>query len=341
LDAALEAGGALLELLPAVDAERRQAADDRAAARRYDEQDVDPTNRRGLLGGAAGVALTVAALGPAPAAAREVDPALPSHWTALLALLGAADDAHGPRDVVGVAQRELRLIADHRAVARGELRDELMRVEARWAVHAAWLCEDSGDRGGRDVLLNHAIDLAREADHPDVTAWAHARQAQWSDPAQALRIAVTGMRTPRASPQARALCAMRAAHAHALLDDGPSAEQMLAQAEGLVGRESPPPPMSRDSPTDLHDVRCWAARCWAALAPGRGVTLYDRVLATWPREEARDGALFRARLALACAEAGELDRARAEGRRALRETRLAGSVSAERELRRLGAALAA
>jgi hypothetical protein len=74
-----------------------------------------------------------AALGSAPAVAREVDPELPAHWTALLALLGRHDAAHGPREVLTIVERELRVIAEHRGTARGELRAQLMRVEARWS----------------------------------------------------------------------------------------------------------------------------------------------------------------------------------------------------------------
>ena len=47
----------------------------------------------------------------------------------------------------------------------------------------------------------------------------------------------------------------------------------------------------------------------------------------------------RARLAIACARAGELDRARAEGRKALAIARQTKSVTATRELKRLGTAL--
>ena len=343
IDAALGAEGALMALLPAAIAERMLAADSRAAERqRYDQEDVEPINRRGLLDVAAGAALTVAALGPAPAAAREVDPALPAHWTALLALLGQQDDMDGPQAVLALARRELRLIAEHRAVARGELRVELARVETRWAVHAAWLCEDSGDRPGRHRLLDRAVALAREADHPDLIAWARARQAQWSDPPRAIRLADAALRTPRASPHTRAFCATRAAQAHARIGDEPVAERLLATAHELTRRESPPAPLSRNRPHDAeHDVSYWEARCWGALAPAKAIGLYEAVLRSWPRGEERDRGLHQVRLALACAGAGEIDRARAEGRKALTIARRTKSATAARELKRLGAALAA
>jgi hypothetical protein len=55
----------------------------------------------------------------------------------------------------------------------------------------------------------------------------------------------------------------------------------------------------------------------------------------------RDGGLHQARLGLACAAAGELDRAEAEGRKALAMQRATKSGIAARELRRLGQTLSA
>jgi hypothetical protein len=108
----------------------------------------------------------VAVLGTAaaPASAREVDAALPGHWELLLAIIGMHDAAHGPHEVLSTARRELRLIASHREIAHGDLRTALMRVEARWAVYAGWLCKDTGDARGRDALVERALCLGRDAD---------------------------------------------------------------------------------------------------------------------------------------------------------------------------------
>ena len=345
-DVELGADGALMQLLPAVIFEQAQHRSARAAARRGvdiqsdQEDDVDPINRRELAatGTAAVLGLGAAA---APASARHVDPALPGHWEHLLAIIGTHDAAHGPREVLGTARRELRLITEHRKVATGDLRSALMRVEARWAVHAGWLCEDTGDRRGRATLLEHALDLAREADHPDLMAWARARQAQWADLSSAIRIAETGLRTPRAGAHTRALCAVRAAHAHAHIGNANATERLLARAYDLAAKDSAAPPLSVSVPLAEHVVRCWEARCWAALSPARGVELYDGVLRDWPRGRTRDGGLYLARLARACADAGELDRARAEGRKAFAIARATRSTVAARELKQLTVTLSA
>ncbi|MGH2942909.1 MAG: helix-turn-helix domain-containing protein, partial [Solirubrobacteraceae bacterium] len=197
IDDALNAGGALVALQPAVSAEREAARQARAAARRGEavalaalrcalphgdagDDDVEPTTRLGLLEVGASVALGLPVLGGVPARAGEVDPGLVDHWTNLLNLLGQHNQAFGPRLVRDAVRHELRLIAEHRAAARGQLRVELMRVEACWCEFGSWLAHDCGDRRERDALLHRALHLAREAEYQDMVAWARARLAQWS-----------------------------------------------------------------------------------------------------------------------------------------------------------------
>jgi len=88
-------------------------------------------------------------------------------------------------------------------------------------------------------------------------------------------------------------------------------------------------------------VRATEARSWLWMQPRKAIPLYEDALRRWPRDQVRDGGLQQARLALACAGTGELDRARAEGRKALTIARRTKSATAARELRRLGATLAA
>lgn len=351
VDQALNAHGALEALLPAAMREHDHARRERAAARRAARsqpalrceahsdagEDVEPTSRRGLIGAgaAAAVGLSTAA---APATARKIDPELPDHWARLLDLLGRLDAAFGPHDVLATVRNELGIIAEHREIAGGGLRVAFMRVEAHWAIYAGWLCEDTGDRRGRDALAERALRLAREADDPDVMAWTRARQAQWTDPTRAVRLAESGMRTPRAGAHTRALCAVRAAHGHARIGDAQMTSRMLTKAQALLKQDSPPPPNTA-LPSTERLVRCWEARCWAALEPAKGAELYGSVLRDWPRGWTRDGGLYRARFALACAGAGERDRAEVEGRKALAIARATNSASAKRELRRLGRAL--
>jgi hypothetical protein len=68
------------------------------------------------------------------------------------------------------------------------------------------------------------------------------------------------------------------------------------------------------------------------MAPAKAVGLYEEALRDWPCDEVRDRGLHRSRLALACAQAGELDRAKAEGAQPRVMAKQTGSVAAAREL---------
>ncbi|MGI9099884.1 MAG: helix-turn-helix domain-containing protein [Solirubrobacteraceae bacterium] len=359
-DHALNAHGALLELLPAAVHERDTQRHERAAARRGDrdpslrceahsdagDEDVDPTNRRGLLGAGAGAAAALGLSGvAAPTQARQIDPDLPAHWTALLNLLDRHDAMFGPHDVLASVLRELHVIAEHRQIALGELRAELMRVEARWAEFAAFLSNDAGQRApSRTAWVDRAARLAQEAGDPDTLALARMRQCQWAmqelDGRRAVAYAEEALGVSGMSEQTRARCALRAAHGHALAGDAVACERHLADAYAALW--SGPAPAVPPGAVTPSLVRVSEARCFAWMQqPRKAIPLYEAALREWPRDQMRDGGLHQAGLARACAAVGERDRARAEGRKALAIARTTKSSVITRELKRLGAELRA
>jgi len=356
-DRALDAQGALLALLPAVvherDAQRRERAARRAArdlvplrcgAPNAGDEDVDPTNRRGLLGAGAGAAVALGLGATAvPTQARQIDPELPAHLARMLNVLGRHDMVCGPQDVLSAVRYELGLIIDHRQVARGRLRVDLMRIESRWSDLAAWLSEDTGQSRMRDAYTDHALWLAREADDPDLVAFARARRSEWAAMARnasAAALAEAALGVPGASAQTRAWGARQAALGYALAGDKAACERRLSDAYGFLEHtDSPVPPWAHEFRVTHSGALATEACCWLYLDPRKAISLYDRALRDWPRDEARDAGLHRARLALACAAAGEHDRAMDEGRTAYASARATGSNSAARELKRLAAEL--
>jgi transcriptional regulator with XRE-family HTH domain len=342
-DVALLADGALLALLRAAAYERARQSDERSVARRYaalthsevGDEDVD-TNRRGLLGAGAAAALGAAGVAAAPAAAREIDPELPAHYAQLLSVLGRHDAAFGPHEVLATVRRELSIIAANREVARGELRGKLLRIESRWTQFASWLSSDAGEGGRRGALANRALRLAREGADADMVAYVLMRLSHWSDdPRGATDLAKSGRRIA-ATDGVRALCAVKEARGHALGGNATACERALDAA------------VSCEAVTDVDYgglkvspgyMRAEEARCWLQLDPRRAIGLYEEALRQWPRDRPRGRSIQRARLALACAGAGEHDRAQAEGRTALAAARTTRSSIATRELRRLGQTL--
>jgi transcriptional regulator with XRE-family HTH domain len=353
-DRALVTGGRLMVLFPAALAERERQRLERAEARRAHkatslrcrpregEDEVKPVKRRDLLSTAA----TAAVVGlSAPAQARDVDPALVEHWGQLLNVLDSHDAMFGPRDVLNNAQRELGLIAEHRRVARGNLQASLQRVEARWAEFASWLARDVGSEGRRDRWAAHALRLARDSEYPDMTACVRLRQSQWAvaelDAHNAIRYAQAARQTPAISTEMQALSALRAAQAHALGGDADACQRGLADARQAIERIAPTEPMVARHELTIGYVAAAEARCWLWLDPGKAIALYEEALRAWPAHRTRSRAVHQARLARGCAANGELDRAAAEGHRALVVAQATRSVLVRNELAALDAALPA
>jgi hypothetical protein len=311
-------------------------------------EDVDPISRRSLLGAGVGAAFGLSAT-TAPAAARQVDPEVGRRWMELMQVLYRHDAVFGPHDVVDPVRHELDLIAAHRDVARGELHTDLLRVESRWALFASWLGHDTGDEHARDHWAERALRLAREAEYQDMVAWILLRQSQWAatreETQRAIRLAEAAARTRGTSPRMRGLCAVRQAHGHAFAGDAASCERSLAAAYGDLDRA----PNGDDDPCDELGSRdltapyvlAAEARCWLRLRPRKAIAMFEDALRVWPRDRSRGRGVHRARLALACAAAGEPDRAAAEGLQAVDVAHSTRSDVTMRELKRLDRQLAA
>jgi hypothetical protein len=127
-----------------------------------------------------------------------------------------------------------------------------------------------------------------------------------------------------------------------MADDTASCERRLALAYRLLDdNDSQAPPWAGEFRVTHTGALASEARCWLTSAPTKAIGLCEDALRAWPRADARDGGIVQARLALACATAGELDRARAEGAKALVRAKQTRSATAIRDLRRLNTALLA
>jgi len=306
-------------------------------------EDMDPLSRRSLLGAGAGAALSLGATtSPAPAAARDVDPELVEHWMQLMRLFELHDGVFGSRTVIDTVRHEQRQIARHRAVARGDLRATLLRVEARWSNFASWLYSEMGDREARDAAARRTLDLAHEADYPDAAAYTFQKRARWAimdnDPRCAVALAARALDVHHATTEVRALCTLAAAQASALAGSGPASADRLREAETLLyadhnGRDELGAVVGCEC--EPHYVAADTARCRLWLEPAAAVTAYENVLRGWPYKHLRDGAVEQSRFALACAAANEPERAAAEGMKALDIAQTTRSNLTLRELKRL------
>lgn len=307
-------------------------------------EDVEPLSRRSLLGAGAGIALDLVATTP-PTAVREIDPDIVSRWMRLLDVLIRHDKMCGPHDVLATVGHQIAMIAEYRQVARGELRTQLLREESRWAWFASWLAHDAGDARLCDYWADRAVRLARETDHQDMIAWMLTNRSQWAasheDPRQAVALAEAAARTRGVSTYLCALSALRVAHGHALAGDARSCERSIADAHRLLDRRD-----GSDGGLGGHAVTppyvmADEARCWLRLRPRTAIAMLEDALRLWPRESTRGRGIHQARLAVACANADEPERAAAAGIEALDVARSTRSNIVARQLKRLDDQLAA
>jgi len=378
-DLALEAGGSLLDMFEAVVCERAMQRQEQSVARQRSEgeipdaeydaltsalrltryagqqhpseagEDVD-LSRRSLLGAGVGAALGLDVT-TASALARPLDPGLAEYWTTLLRVLARHDAMFGPHDALGTVRHSLDLIAEHRRLACGELRTQLVSVESRWSWFAGALCNDSGDWRRRDVWTDRSLRLAQEAGDRDMVAWVLMWQSRWAamrpDAQTAILLADAAGRTFGISKRIRGLCALRAAHGHALANDAVSCERSLAEAHGLLDQTAQSEPLTLWEDLGRQDdgvspyVLATEARCWLPLRPAKAISMLEDVLQLWPQDRTRGRGIHHARLALACTATNEPDRAVAEGIKALNIARTTKSDVTVRELKRLDRQLAA
>ncbi|WDN55984.1 hypothetical protein [Streptomyces clavuligerus] len=241
-----------------------------------------------------------------------VNPGLAPHWSGLLGVLAAADNTTGPRLVHTTVTGELVVIRDYRTRASGPVRSALLRVESRWAEFAGWTADnlDDGDGG---PWLDHAFDLAREADDRPMEAYVLMRQAQRAAEhhrAQAaIDLATAALALDGTSDRDRALSAIRLAHGHALAGNTTACIGALEQARLLVERADA---TDTGDPTVIGHhcvpayVNAYAAYCQLVLRrPDRAVAILQPLLTGWPTAYRQDGHLARAWLAQALLDHGE------------------------------------
>jgi hypothetical protein len=301
-------------------------------------------------GGSPGAIGLTGSLAIQPAASGRLDPELVPHWLELKGILTDHDQMFGPHQVLAIAKRGLGIICRHRQGARGNLRTDLMRVESRWEMLVAWLYDDAG-RPEAAASMEHARALAIDADDQLMIAYVLVRQSERASRSgksqEAITLAQAAQRQRGMTPHVRALSALHEALGHARAGETAACQDDLETAHDLVGPQHHGAIDSGFEGLGRHyatrtTVLAGEARCWLWLGqPRKAVDTAHGALARWPAIRRRGRGLQRAGLAVACAAAGELDRAAHEGLRALAVARATGSERAMQELRRLDRRLAA
>jgi transcriptional regulator with XRE-family HTH domain len=376
-DRALETDGALARLWPLVEREREQAA-----AASAPDQTVDPLwlapgmaspdlvvapvltgegrvvlmaiDRRALLrsSGAAAV-LPFGATGVewprlarALQAPQRVDAEIVDYLQRVLGEYSTADRMLGPHSVIDAVAAQMRVIGQLRSGARGEVRNELLTVEVRYAAFAGWLHQDMGNAHAATYWYDRAMEWAQQAGNDVMVSYVLRRKSQQArdecDADRAISLAQAAQRDPaRLTSRACGVAAQQEAQGHALADDEVACHRKFDEALELVALAERNGDRGPGRGVNEVYIELQRANAWTELGhPQRGIDLFERELPKFPAVRQRDYGVCLARLARAHAANRDPEQAVTVGHQALGIRRETGSALISTELQRLDTMLA-
>lgn len=322
-DAALGADGALARLVPRNETARRPEP-----TGQEDERDVwimslapggggwlTPVGRRDLLtvGGSA-----LVGFGAVPSALRgaSAEEAGVDACTKIFGQLRAFGQVAAPALVLPAVIAQANALRSVAAAGDGPLHTRWSLLTARHAEYAGWLAQESGDPRGARWWTDMAVRLAAPGipDTADMTAHALVRRALIAlyaeDGAATVELARRARHDPAAGARVRGLAALREAQGHALAGRASACERAL-ECGGLLLRDAPPADGSLAlGSTTVDTVAMTRGWCLHDLGrPEAAADVLEPQLSRIPPHAHRSRARYGARLALAHATTGELDRA--------------------------------
>jgi len=190
-------------------------------------------------------------------------------------------------------------------------RPPILLLAARFAEYTGWMSQEAGDGRAAGWWTDRAADLAHEAGDRDLGPYALVRHALIAlYRGDSITTVAAAQRAQRAdcSARVRGLAAQREAQGRALGGDHVGAMRCLDRAADLLGD------------TGANEmIGSWTVRDPVALArgwclndlgrPAQAADILSREMTSIPRSAVRARARYGARLALAHAEAGQLDQA--------------------------------
>ncbi|MDC2956128.1 helix-turn-helix transcriptional regulator [Streptomyces gilvifuscus] len=359
-DAALEAGGALAALVPAVPGRRPSAQPpipDQAGAMRTDSTNHpddgqwSPPTRRQLMAAGAVSVFGVAASAPTTSAATTESESsgqpLVDAYRGLFDQYRRIGQLSPPQALLPTLVEQtgaLRSLAVHTG---GDAGRGLLALAARFAEFTGWMAQEAGDDAAAARWTVHAVDIAEAAGDQHLASYALVRQALITyyrgEGADTVALA-EGALSGRLPPRIRALAAQRAAQGHALDGDHDACMRLLERARVLFDRAAAEGPASDApvlGPTHLRDPVAMVTG-WCLLDLGRpreAAELLDAQYARLAPDALRTRCRYGARRALAHAVAGEIAHACELTGDLLEHTSGVGSQTITADLRRLARVL--
>ncbi|MEU0689836.1 hypothetical protein [Streptomyces uncialis] len=261
-----------------------------------------------------------------------------THLREMWHMLVRSDNLLGPRHALHGVQQQLTVLQELLGCTRLPLRDDVLRLAARYAESAAWLHEDCAEdpegTAHAAYWTHQAMEWALEAGDDAMTAWTLFRRAQQAtaagNAAQSISLSRAAQRYDQdLTPQMRAAALQQEAHGYALSGEETACHRLIDEALRFAAQ----PESSGDGRSGHGDFTTPAylegqrAHCWLLLnRPDKAAPVLAAALDNLPEVYRRDSGLLHARLATAHARTGDIDQAVDQAHRALVVARSAGST---------------
>lgn len=250
------------------------------------------------------------------------------------------DNLAGPQPLMSIAPQQLRFVENLLSNASSKDRKQLLYVGARYAEFAGWMYQDAGALNSAMQMSSTALDFAQEAGDESLISYILMRRSNIATDAKrpelALKLADAALDKLTSLPPRYCAVALRQrAHAFAQLGRSDDCASTIELAFKFAER-------SVDSEKDLAQyctteyVEMEAAHCWIELGhPDQAIETLQQSLAEWKPEFRRDLGLCLARLAVAHASSGQIEKALIVAGRSLEIARETKSFRTETELARI------
>lgn len=276
---------------------------------------------------------------------KAVSPDLLNALQVSLGQLATLDAATGPQTVLALAREQARFVTGLVRGATGPNRADVSRVATRLSEFTGWLHQDAGDLDDAVRWTDQAVDLAAEANDPELIAYVAMRRSNIAsdrrDNRDALTRASAALGTPALDdPRLSGVLLRQRAMAHALVGDEVACRRDLDDALQIVATNGAGHGTASLVPYVTSSyIEMEAANCFLRLGKHQdALDILIRSLRAWPAgTQDRDRGLALARLATAYAGAHEVEEAVITGHQALKVlevTRSARILTQIHDLRR-------
>lgn len=274
-----------------------------------------------------------------PQLPQPITPELISYLNSVFKQHAQAEPMVGPRFLLATMQGQMPLIDELVKHASTPLREEILRVGARYTEFIGWLYQDTGLSTQAARWTGIALELADELGDPHLNAHILQRRSNIATEAghaghgaglanAALRLA------PEITPRLRASALRQLANAKAALGERSEYERAVDAALAAAAEGDEADPLA--GYCSVAYVEMESATGSVLLGePGPAITAYRLSLEHWPEIQVRDRGLCLARLATASALLEDVESAYEAAAQALSIAEATGSARILDELIRL------